>query len=326
MTEEKENIEQNTESPVTNTPEKRKNLATKIITYAVAFIAIAIITVGVGIFRFGWTGTVVNAFQSVVPYPVAVVEWRLVSKSEFEDRFRAFKQSVEQNQEFDFSDPANAELVEQQKHELLDRMIELRLEDVLASRMGITVSDEEISGELAQLQQQTGLGEEELETLVSNMYGWTVPRFVEVVLVPQLREQKLQSEIVKNTEINKEAFDSIKSVEQRLNDGEDFGQLAEELSQDTQSAPLGGDLGWAPRGLYVPEFETAAFALEPGQRTEIITTPFGYHIAEMIEKGTDEDTGAEQFHIRHILIASKDFYQWLDEQKTDASIWKVVNI
>jgi len=72
----------------------------------------------------------------------------------------------------------------------------------------------------------------------------------------------------------------------RLNQGEDFAELAREFSTDTGSGVNGGDLGWFGSGDMVPEFETAAFALEkPGDITQTpVQSEFGYHIIQLIAK------------------------------------------
>lgn len=67
------------------------------------------------------------------------------------------------------------------------------------------------------------------------------------------------------------------SVLARLKKGEDFAALARELSI-CPSSQRGGDLGWASRGMMVPEFEKVAFALEKGQLSEVVKTSFGYHV------------------------------------------------
>lgn len=67
-------------------------------------------------------------------------------------------------------------------------------------------------------------------------------------------------------------------VRQRLVRGEDFATVAAAESADTGSAARGGDLGWFARGRMVAAFEDAAFALEPGQVSELVPTRFGIHI------------------------------------------------
>lgn len=67
--------------------------------------------------------------------------------------------------------------------------------------------------------------------------------------------------------------------------GADFAKLAKDNSSDASSAVKGGDLGLVSHGKMVPEFESAAFALEkPGQLSPVVKTQFGYHIIKLFEK------------------------------------------
>jgi len=66
--------------------------------------------------------------------------------------------------------------------------------------------------------------------------------------------------------------------------GGDFAKLAEKNSDDTSSAKNGGDLGWVVHGQMVPEFEKATFALKPGETSGIITTQYGFHIIQVLER------------------------------------------
>jgi peptidyl-prolyl cis-trans isomerase C len=66
--------------------------------------------------------------------------------------------------------------------------------------------------------------------------------------------------------------------------GSDFAKLAQENSQDPGSAPNGGDLGFFEKGQMTPTFEEAAFKLKPGAISDVVETPFGYHIIKVIER------------------------------------------
>jgi peptidyl-prolyl cis-trans isomerase C len=69
-----------------------------------------------------------------------------------------------------------------------------------------------------------------------------------------------------------------------LKGGKDFAAAAKENSQDPGSAVNGGDLGYFEQGQMVPQFEQAAFALKPGQMSELVETQFGYHIIKVAER------------------------------------------
>jgi peptidyl-prolyl cis-trans isomerase C len=69
-----------------------------------------------------------------------------------------------------------------------------------------------------------------------------------------------------------------------LKGGKDFAEAAKANSQDPGSAQNGGDLGYFEQGQMVPPFEQAAFALKPGQMSEVVETQFGYHIIKVAEK------------------------------------------
>jgi peptidyl-prolyl cis-trans isomerase C len=81
----------------------------------------------------------------------------------------------------------------------------------------------------------------------------------------------------------KEKRAKIDGVLKRAKAGEDFAALARENSADG-SASQGGDLGFFPRGQMVPPFDQAAFALKPGEISDVVTTDFGYHIIKLTEK------------------------------------------
>jgi peptidyl-prolyl cis-trans isomerase C len=84
-----------------------------------------------------------------------------------------------------------------------------------------------------------------------------------------------------DTKLKGKADDALKRAKQ----GEDFAVLATELSDDS-SKGNGGDLGFFPRGRMVAPFEEVAFALQPGQMSEVVRTQFGYHIIKVEEHKT----------------------------------------
>ena len=70
-------------------------------------------------------------------------------------------------------------------------------------------------------------------------------------------------------------YDITKAILDSINHGADFSIMAKRYSQDPASAVNGGDLGFVKRGVFYPEFESAAFALNVGQVSNIIESPGG---------------------------------------------------
>ena len=84
------------------------------------------------------------------------------------------------------------------------------------------------------------------------------------------------------TRSKEEALSSIQGIKDEITQGADFGQLARQFS-DCPSGEEGGDLGRFGRGMMVPEFEEAAFSMQPGDTSDVIETPFGYHLIQRTE-------------------------------------------
>jgi peptidyl-prolyl cis-trans isomerase SurA len=94
--------------------------------------------------------------------------------------------------------------------------------------------------------------------------------------------------------------DSLKELAERIDlrakAGDDFAILAQTYSTDA-SGKNGGDLGWFQRGQMVPEFEKAAYALQPGDVSDVVKTRYGFHIIKCLQKK------GEKIRASHILIS-----------------------
>ena len=102
------------------------------------------------------------------------------------------------------------------------------------------------------------------------------------------------------------------SLRERIINGEKFATLARIYSEDPGSSRRGGELGMASKSIFWPAFSDAAMALRPGVISQIVETPDGFHIIEVIEKKGD------MFNARHILL--KPQYTAEDREKAFARL------
>ncbi|MBQ2371934.1 MAG: peptidylprolyl isomerase, partial [Bacteroidales bacterium] len=97
------------------------------------------------------------------------------------------------------------------------------------------------------------------------------------------------------------------AIRERIINGEKFTTLARIYSQDPGSARKGGELGMASKSIFWPAFSDAAMSLKPGVVSQIVETPDGFHLIEVLEKKGD------MFNARHILL--KPEYTSEDREK-----------
>ncbi len=98
------------------------------------------------------------------------------------------------------------------------------------------------------------------------------------------------------------------SLRERIINGERFATLARLYSEDPGSARRGGELGMASKSIFWPAFSDAAMSLKPGIISQIVETPDGFHLIEVLEKSGD------MFNARHILLKPK----YTDEDREKA--------
>jgi len=108
----------------------------------------------------------------------------------------------------------------------------------------------------------------------------------EIVIKPQVNDN--QKEV---------AREKLSRIREKIMSGEkSFEEMALKYSMDPGSGARGGDLGFAKRGTYVPEFEAAVFSLDADEISEVIETEFGFHVIKMLERR------GNSVRARHILI------------------------
>jgi len=212
---------------------------------------------------------------------------------------------------------------------VLDALIERELIRQAAASDGIVVSSESVDQRLEELrataEETGGFGawleanqyteEEFREALAAEMVtGEMVSRVTADVptAVEQVRARYIQ--------MDDEAL--AQSVLERARAGDDFAFLAEQNSVDRVTGEFGGDLGFFPPGsLLVPEVEQAAFALQPGEISDLITVTRAdgttvYYIVQTTERDPERELTAD---MRSGLLQAA-FTAWIEQLRTEATV------
>jgi peptidyl-prolyl cis-trans isomerase C len=254
------------------------------------------------------------------PKPVAAVLPAVVAKVNGEDIPRAEFETTVQNVERRAGRPVPPEQRDQVYRGVLDELIAMRLLKQEVARRQVSATDAEMAEAMKQMRGQFDTETAFKQALTAQRM--TVEQLREEtrtqVLVSKMLQQEVGSQIaVKPADIsgfyekNPDKFQQPEAVHashvlitvaegaapavkaaarakaedvlKQARAGVDFAKLARTYSDDG-SKQRGGDLGFFPKGQMVPAFEAAAFALAPNQISDIVESPFGFHVIKVIEK------------------------------------------
>jgi foldase protein PrsA len=254
---------------------------------------------------------------------IAVVNGEEVSTAAYQAELERALDSVTAQYAVDWNAPENRSLLPSFQEQVLDQVIDQILLHQLASEEGITATPEEVDAEIAEIQaqiQQDGSFADWDSFLAANNLTEELIRslLADQILADGLAEIHSDSSVVEQvnaSHILVETEETGQEVLDKLDAGEDFAALAAEYSTDPGSKDQGGDLGWFPRGMMVPEFEEAAFALEAGETSELVQSDFGFHIIRVHDKGEremDPELAAQ--------VKSQQFQAWFAAQRAEAGI------
>ncbi|MET0216633.1 MAG: peptidylprolyl isomerase [Burkholderiales bacterium] len=142
------------------------------------------------------------------------------------------------------------------------------------------------------------------------------------VMIQQTRARHI---LIKTSELvsQREARERLVKVKERIDNGANFAELARLHSEDG-SASRGGDLGWLSPGDTVPEFEQAMNALQIGQVSEPVQSPFGWHLIQVEERRTEDMSKERQRLVAKQAIrqrkAEESYQEWVRQLRDRAYV------
>lgn len=206
------------------------------------------------------------------------------------------------------------------------------------ARKRVKVSGAEVNSAVDGIMQQQKIpSRREMENALKRM-GLTMDKFRDFIkndLTVQKMSIKLREEVrltpddlreVRTSHILVSTEAEAKTLLIKVKSGSDFALLAKQFSQDPGSAPRGGDLGYFSTGMMVVPFEKAAFALKAGEISNVVKTPFGYHIIKIADSRLRKIPAAKQDIEKYVLQEKqeKTFRKWYSEVRSRAKI-EIIN-
>ncbi|MGI5836063.1 MAG: peptidylprolyl isomerase, partial [Chloroflexota bacterium] len=147
-------------------------------------------------------------------------------------------------------------------------------------------------------------------------------QMVEVQVLYRKLEESMGAEVptsanqVHARHILVETEEKAKELVEKLRNGESFEELAKAESTDAGSKDQGGDLGWFPEGVMVPEFDEVVFKLEPNTISDPVSTTYGWHIIELLEKEENRPLDEQTLNFRK----SAALQEWLDKASNGSDV------
>jgi foldase protein PrsA len=214
--------------------------------------------------------------------------------------------------------------------EALEQLIARKLIAQEADNSGLEITEEEMDAEIESIIGESFEGSREDFLEVLEFYGISEESFREDarlnLLVRKLAMTKIdlsdeevrgffdehrylfeQAEEIEVRHILVETEETAAEVVERLAGGEDFAELAAELSIDQSNKDNAGYLGFFGRGVMVPEFEEAAFGMTVGEVSGVVESPFGFHVIELLDRRDAEEVSFEDVEeeVKDALIEEK---------------------
>jgi foldase protein PrsA len=269
-----------------------------------------------------------------------------ILKTEYDRQVSQVKSALEANGQ-DFSSNEGKKVLKNVKEQILEAMISEQLVLQYAKDNNITLEEGELEQAISELEQYHG-GKEGLDKYLEQQ-GYDRDSFEvlmkEQLIINHVREQLTSDinvtdeEVKKYFDDNKDMFElpapeirashilvdteeTAKKVLEELENGADFGEMAKEYSKDG-TKDVGGDLGFFSKGRMVPEFEEAAFALKPGEISDIVKSEFGYHIIKVTDERTSLSFEDAKDYIHYNLENAKkeeEFHKHLAEWEKQSKI------
>ncbi|CAG0999263.1 Foldase protein PrsA 2 [Gammaproteobacteria bacterium] len=253
----------------------------------------------------------------------AIVNGQAIPIGLYQQQYDQFKAALIQ-QGLDANSPDGQAQLQQMGQLILDNLIDDALIAQEAAKQGVSVSDADLNTAMQQLADSAG-GQAAFEQTLT-LAGQTMDdarNLQRTQMLNNLMRDRViaslgaQSDQIHARHILVDSAAAAEALLAQITAGADFGQVAQQSSQDTLTKASGGDLGWFPRGVLISkEVEDAAFNLQPGQISGVIQSAFGFHLVQVLERDANRQPDADQL----LKIQQQAVEQWLSGLRAAAQV------
>ncbi|MBI2355634.1 MAG: peptidylprolyl isomerase [Candidatus Doudnabacteria bacterium] len=146
--------------------------------------------------------------------------------------------------------------------------------------------------------------------------------FIKYVVEPAAIEASLKTYFNSDYGVNRDLYDKAQNILEQVLNGGNFEELAKLESDDEVSAQFGGDLGFFNESELLPELEAQIQKGPMGEiQRKVFVSRLGYHVIWPI--GTAEESGNRLWHVKHILVRSQGFDEWLTQETANIKVRKL---
>lgn len=259
------------------------------------------------------------AISKIIPFPAAIINYSNVVYMRDVEKDLASLEKFYQTQDLskeglrvDFTTPDGKKRLQIKEREVIDKLVEDKMIEILAKKNGISFTQAEINKAITQKLTDHGVTSDAMKNDLLNSYGWSMEDFKKFVVMPSAYKEALSLIISQQDLDNSQPKAKIEAAQKELISGKDFAQVVEKYSGGA-SKENGGELGWVKKDQVLPELQSALFGSTPLEKNSVIESSIGFHIVEIENK--KKENNEDVLQIKQIFVAKNTFVDWLDIQK-----------
>lgn len=311
-------IQHEVPEPPSSDSEKKKKGKSKLLFGVLGALLVVLLAAG-GLTGFVYTQSptsdAVRKIVNVIPYPVAMVNWEPVSFQEYlneRDALENYMNNAPQGAQQNLS-----------SEDVMDTLLNKVAVEQYARKNDIQLEQSRVD-EYTEQVMGTGQQREQFKSQLESTFGWSVEEFEKRVVESVVLASQVNEWVQQNDSIQSDRKQIAEDALKRINEGEDFNAVAEEVSGQF-SAAQGGDIGKVPANELPEDWRGNVEDLAVGEHTDVISGSSAFLIFRLNEKVEAEtEEGAPKLGLSVVVVPKKSLQAVVDAYLEDSKVWKFI--